>query len=63
MYLDIAPQLVQTKWERPMRLAASTARQALQAGLQRCFAASCGAAAIAIVRQYIENQWRALTRP
>ncbi len=32
MFLDIAPQLVQTKWERPMRLAASTARQALQAG-------------------------------
>jgi hypothetical protein len=32
MYLDIAPQLVQTNWERPMWLAASTARQALQAG-------------------------------
>ena len=27
------------------------------------FAASCGGAPIAIVRQYIENQRRALTRP
>ena len=29
----------------------------------RYFAASCGGAPIAIVRQYIENQRRALTRP